>query len=73
MINLVQLEEGKSAKVVSIEGGASLKRRLENLGIREKATIKKVAGIFSAGPVVVKVGSTQVALGKGMALKVIVE
>ena len=73
MINLVQLLQGQSAKVVSIEGGRGLRQRLQNLGIRERAVIKKEKGVFIYGPIIVKSGSTQIALGRGMASKVIVE
>ena len=73
MLSLVQLTKDHSAKVISIEGGEGVKKKLQNLGIREGVTIKKVTGIFAHGPIVVKVGHTQIGLGKGMASKVIVK
>lgn len=73
MINLIQLGVGKSAVIVSIEAGLSVLTRLNNLGIREGIVIKKVTGLFKRGPVVVKAGRTQVALGNGMASKVMVK
>lgn len=73
MINLIQLGAGKSAVIVSIEAGLSVLTRLNNLGIREGIVIKKVTGLFKRGPVVVKAGRTQVALGSGMASKVMVK
>ena len=36
-------------------------------------SIIKVTGLFSRGPIIVKVGHTQIALGRGMAAKVMVE
>lgn len=72
-MNLVNLNQGQSAKIISIEGGENLVKKLNNLGIKEGLTIKKVTGLFTHGPIVVKVGSTQIALGRGMAAKVIVE
>ncbi len=73
MMNLAQLSQGQSARVISIEGGRGLKQKLQNLGIREGAVVKKERGIFIHGPIIVKAGSTQIALGRGMAFKVIVE
>ena len=35
--------------------------------------VKKERGVFAFGPVIIKAGSTQIALGRGMASKVIVE
>jgi len=73
MINLASLSSGQSAKVIDIEDGRGLRQKLQNLGIREGVVVKKVRGIFTHGPIIVKVGSTQIALGRGMASKVMVE
>jgi len=73
MSSLAQLSPGQSAKVISIEGGRGLRQKLQNLGIREGSVVKKERGIFTFGPVIIKAGSTQIALGRGMASKVIVE
>ena len=73
MLSLAQLLPGQSAKVVNIEGGRGLRQRLENLGIREGGIVKKERVVFTFGPIIVKAGSTQIALGRGMASKVIVE
>jgi len=73
MLNLVQLSPGQLAKVISIEGGINFQQKLQNLGIRRGSMIKKNKGMFGFGPIIVKAGSTQIALGRGMASKVIVE
>jgi ferrous iron transport protein A len=73
MLSLVQLTKNHPAKVISIEGGEAIKQKLQNLGIREGATIKKVTGIFGHGPIVVKIVHIQIGLGKGMASKIMVE
>jgi len=48
-------------------------KKLQNLGIREGVVIKKERGMFKFGPIIVKVGRTQIALGRGMASKIIIE
>ena len=73
MLRLAQLSPGQSAKVISIEGGRGLRQKLQNLGIREGAVVKRERGMFTFGPIIVKAGSTQIALGRGMASKVMVE
>jgi ferrous iron transport protein A len=73
MKSLADFESGKSAKIVSIEGGAGFLRRLSHLGIREGVVLRKVAGVSAHGPIVVKVGTSEVALGRGMAHKIMVE
>ncbi|MBN2483936.1 MAG: ferrous iron transport protein A [Candidatus Omnitrophica bacterium] len=72
-MNLTGVKEGQKMKVTDIEGGEGLMRRLENLGIRKGAVIVKVTAQSYSGPVIVKIGHTQVALGRGMAQKVMVE
>jgi len=67
MTDLLRLNVGQEAEVKSIEGGQGLVRRLERLGIRSGARLRKVS---DAGPVVVDLGGCQVALGRGMAARV---
>ncbi len=71
-ISLLQLQSNQSAKVVSIQGGRGLITRLNNLGIRKGAFIQKVTGYSKGWPVVIRVNNTQLALGRGMASKIIV-
>jgi Fe2+ transport system protein FeoA len=73
MVNLVKLSSGKSARIVSIEGGSNLITKLQNLGLKEAMEIKKITGASGRGPVVVKSGRTQIAIGVGMASKIMVE
>jgi ferrous iron transport protein A len=72
-IDLTQLEEGESGVVVRIDGGYGLVHRLESLGIRVGKKITKVSAQFMHGPVCVRIDSYQVALGFGMAKKILVE
>ncbi len=64
---------GKEGRVVSIGGGMGLRRRLEALGVRVGVKIKKTSAHFMRGPVVVRTGNTEVAIGYGMARRVMVE
>ena len=73
MISLIELLGEKEAKVISIEGGHGVMRKLYHLGIREGIMIKKVTKTDQSGPVVIKIGHSKVALGRGMAQKIIVE
>jgi ferrous iron transport protein A len=73
MVDLTQLEEGKSGVVVEINGGRGLNQRLESLGIRVGKKVTKVSSQFLHGPVCVRIDGYQVALGFGMARKVLVE
>ncbi len=72
-INLTQMKSGEEGIIVAIQGGYGLRRRIESLGIRVGAKIRKISSQFMRGPTTVQVGNTQVALGFGMAQKIIIE
>ncbi|MBS3815848.1 MAG: ferrous iron transport protein A [Hadesarchaea archaeon] len=69
---LNDLDAGVRAKVSRIEGGRGFQRRLRTRGIREGKTITVVTR-QPRGPIVVRVGGTQLTMGRGMANKVVVE
>jgi len=70
---LVNLSPGEHGVVRKIRGGQGTRRNLENLGVREGTGIKVISRHFKGGPVVIMSGSTRVAIGFGMASKVLVE
>jgi ferrous iron transport protein A len=67
------MHAGQSGTVVDIAGGYGLVRRLQALGLRSGKRVTKVSSMFGRGPVTVKVGTTQIALGFGMARKILVQ
>lgn len=71
-VDLTQLQEGESGVVVNIHGGYGLVRRLESLGIRVGKKVTKVSSQLMRGPITVRIDNSQVALGFGMAKKIIV-
>jgi ferrous iron transport protein A len=72
-LELARTRPGMRVRVVEICGGWEMRQRLNQLGIHtdDQITIKQV-GVFR-GPMLVEVHGSQVALGCGMARKVIVE
>ena len=72
-VTLQQMPTGQSGIVRQILGGRGLTNRLSALGIRPGQRIAKVGSAFLRGPVTIQVGTAQVALGFGMANKIIVE
>ena len=72
-VNLRQMYAGQSGRVVQIDGGAGLANRLSSLGIRPGKRITKVSSMLMRGPVTVQLGGTRLAIGFGMANKIIVE
>ena len=71
-ITLAQMQTGQSGSVVQIQGGHGLVNRLSALGIRPGKRITKVSSMFMRGPVTIQVDRAQVAIGFGMARRIIV-
>ncbi len=72
-IPLTQLGEKQTALVKQILGGHAVENKLEALGIRPGVSIVKISSHFWRGPITVMVGLAKVAIGHGMAEKIIVE
>jgi ferrous iron transport protein A len=67
------MKSGQSGTVVQVVGGMNACKRLQGLGIRIGKKITKTSSMFMRGPVSVKTGHTKIAIGFGLAGKVIVE
>ena len=72
-MRLTDLDANKTAVIKEIQGGSKVKMRLETMGIRPGVRITKISSHFWRGPVTIKVGRAKVAIGHGMARKIIVE
>ena len=72
-ITLTQMQTGHSGVVIQIQGGHGLVNRLNALGIRAGKRITKLSSMIMRGPVTIQVDRAQVAIGFGMARRIIVE
>ena len=70
--NLTQIARGKEVKIVEINGGKRFNQKIEAMGLRVGVNIKKLSAQVLNGPVTIKIGSTKVAIGHGMAKKILV-
>ena len=70
---LAQMQTGQSGTIVQIQGGHGLINRLNSLGIRSGKRIIKISSMVMRGPVTIQVDRAQVAIGFGMARRIIVE
>jgi Fe2+ transport system protein FeoA len=73
MISLTELPVGENAVIKEIKGGIGFKKRLESLNLREGKSIRKVSSAPFHGPVVIEVGGCKIAIGQGMASKILLE
>ncbi len=75
MTSLLQAPKGKPLKIVAILGGEGVRRRLFALGFHKDDLVEVNAQGILRGPILVKnlSADTSVALGRGIAQKIMVE
>ncbi len=57
---------------MAIQGGRGMQTRLRRLGLSEGQVVRKLSALAWGGPVVVLVNRAQVAIGRGMARRILV-
>ena len=70
---LDSIKPGQKARVIEVQGGWGLRQKLSELGILPSQVITIANASAWRGPVLVEVNSNEVALGRGVARKVLVE
>ena len=73
ILSLAEMAPGQKGIVAGIEGGLGLARKLDAMGIRTGKEIVKVSAQWMRGPVVLRQGNTEVAVGFGMAHHILVK
>jgi ferrous iron transport protein A len=73
LVTLAEMHTGESGTIVQIVGGHGLVRRLDAMGIRAGKKVTKISSVLFHGPVTLKVDSVHIAIGFGMAKRIIVE
>jgi len=71
-IPLTDLPVEAEGTVVALDGGYGMQARLRSLGILEGRRLRKLSHIGRRGPVVVLIERMQVAIGYGIARRVVV-
>lgn len=72
-LTLAEMRTGQTGTVVGVLGGHGLIQRLDALGIRPGKKVTKISSALFHGPVTLRINNAQVAVGFGMARKIIVE
>ena len=63
---------GETVRLVAVEGGTHIRRRLADMGLSTGMEVKVITGI-EHGPIILSVKDSRLAIGRGMAEKIIVE
>ena len=67
------MRNGQWGRLTQIDGGDDLTEKLASLGIRIGTRIGRKYGLMGRGPVVLTVGTGEVAIGYGMASRMMVQ
>jgi ferrous iron transport protein A len=67
------MRNGQRGVVVEVTAGRGMAARLSALGIRPGLRITKVGSMLMRGPVTVQLGNARVAIGFGMASRIVVK
>lgn len=73
VISLIEMKRGEAGIVTEIQGGMGATQRIRSMGIRIGKKIKKGEAHFWRGPQTVLVDNFRIAVGFGMASKIMVE
>ena len=73
IIDLTEMKPGESGEVMEIQGGFGMTRRVQSMGLRPGKRITKISAQLWRGPQTVQVDNAQVAIGFGMAARIMVE
>ncbi|HLV10386.1 MAG TPA: FeoA family protein [Halanaerobiales bacterium] len=71
--SLNQLRIGEKGEIIELMGGYGVKKRLNALGIREGKEVTKISSSFLKGPVTIQAGQSRIAIGYGMAEKILIK
>ena len=69
---LTELAAGEEGVIVALHGGKGLESRLRALGLVEGQSVRVCSCVNWGGPVIVSINRAQVAVGRGMARKILV-
>jgi len=72
MMRLTNLNTGDEGTLINIEGGRGIKSKLFNLGLTPGIKIKIISK-NGWGPIVLKVRDGKIAIGRGMAEKILIK
>ena len=68
-----ELRNGEVAKIKNVIGGRHFVNKAESLGIRIGVQVSKISSQMMQGPITIKVGQTQIAIGHRMAKRIVIE
>lgn len=73
LVPLEDLPEGKMGEIILMVGGKGMTRRLCEMGLTPGAKVRMTKKAPIGGPIILEVRSTEIAIGRGLASKILVK
>lgn len=73
IISLDKMPAGRNGIITDVQGGHGIVQKMNVLGIRPGKEITKISNQLMKGPIIIRSGNTEIAIGYGMASKIMVE
>jgi len=73
VLTLDAMDANRTVTVTSIQGGWNVRQRLNQMGIHIGDDLEVRRCCFMGGPILIRVHGTEVALGRGLAKKVVLD
>jgi ferrous iron transport protein A len=70
---LTNMRDGQAGTIISIDAGKKATKRLADLGLIPGKDIKILRKTLFSGPVEIRVSGSRLAIGRGLASKIVVE
>lgn len=72
-MRLTDLKRKERARIVELTGGHGFRRNLETMGVREGKVVEMLTRHPVGGPVVIRIDNLTITIGRGMAMRVMVQ
>ena len=72
-LRLTDLKRRERARIVRLTGGHGFQRNLETMGVREGKVVEMLTRHPVGGPVVIRIDNLTITIGRGMAMRVMVQ
>ena len=72
-MQLLEVQIGKWVRVVRVEGGRTLQNRLTQYGLYPGDCLRVLRAAPLGGPLLVEINGREIAIGRGVAQKILVE
>jgi len=73
IISLDRLKIGQKGKIIRLDGGIFFQEKAHSLGIRVGKKVAVLSSMPFRGPIAFKFDNVEIAIGRGMAQKIILE